>query len=87
MKKTGFGIPHLSGVAFIQADNRPIQLAKRRPMKFIQGLEFTHYKEIHQIVSPILNSESKNLFNGYIGFLFQLLHKLRKLVKQIGANI
>ena len=87
----------------IQAHNRPTKLAKRRPMKFIQGLEFTHYKEIHQIVSPILNSESKNLFNGYllwflwqtqkklfwnnIGFLFQLLHKLRKLVKQIGANI
>ena len=43
MKKTGFGIPHLSGVAFIQAHNRPTKLAKRRPMKFIQGLEFTHY--------------------------------------------
>ena len=43
MKKTGFGIPHLSGVAFIQAHNRPTKLTKRRPMKFIQGLEFTHH--------------------------------------------
>jgi hypothetical protein len=30
MKKTGFGIPHLSGVAFIQADNRPTKLAKKK---------------------------------------------------------
>ena len=55
----------------------------------------------HQIVPPIFNSESANfvmitfstdklrkkLFWNNIGFLFQLLHKLRKLVKQNGANI
>ena len=109
MKKTGFEIPHLSGVAFIQALNResPQQTNKTCKKKAHEiytrvriyslltnssdsftNLEF-RIKEFVQRIFVMISFSTDKLRkkNSFGTIFFQLLHKLRELGKQIGANI